>query len=55
MIVFNGYYHRWNGWGGPRFWGDAGYYNGYPVHVHDRIRVTFDVNARVGSIEQEKP
>jgi outer membrane protein assembly factor BamE (lipoprotein component of BamABCDE complex) len=55
VVIFNGYYHRWGGWGGPRFWGDVGYYNGYPVRVHDRIRVVFDVNSRVLSIEQEKP
>jgi hypothetical protein len=55
VVIFNGYYHRWGGWGGPRFWGDVGYYNGYPVRVHDRIRVVFDVNGHVLSIEQEKP
>jgi outer membrane protein assembly factor BamE (lipoprotein component of BamABCDE complex) len=55
VVIYSGYYHRWGGWGGPRFWGDVGYYNGYPVHVHDRIRVTFDNNNRVTSIEQEKP
>jgi outer membrane protein assembly factor BamE (lipoprotein component of BamABCDE complex) len=54
-VIFTGYYHRWGGWGGPRFWGDVGYYNGYPVHVHDRIRVEFDNNSRVASIQQEKP
>lgn len=55
VVIFTGYYHRWGGWGGPRFWGDAGFYDGYPVHVHDRIRVVFDVNRRVASIQQEKP
>jgi outer membrane protein assembly factor BamE (lipoprotein component of BamABCDE complex) len=55
VVIYTGYYHRWGGWGGPRFWGDVGYYNGYPVHVHDRIRVTFDNSRRVASIQQEKP
>lgn len=54
-VIYTGYYHRWGGWGGPRFWGDVGYYNGYPVHVHDRIRVDFDNSGRVVSIQQEKP
>ena len=55
VVIYTGYYHRWGGWGGPRFWGDAGYYNGYPIRVHDRIRVEFDINGRVATIEQEKP
>jgi outer membrane protein assembly factor BamE (lipoprotein component of BamABCDE complex) len=55
VVIYTGYYHRWGGWGGPRFWGDAGYYNGYPVRIHDRIRVTFDTNRLVESIQQEKP
>jgi outer membrane protein assembly factor BamE (lipoprotein component of BamABCDE complex) len=55
IVIYSGYYHRWGGWGGPRFWGDVGYYNGYPVRVHDRIRVDFDINQRVASIQQEKP
>ncbi len=55
IVIYTGYYNRWRGWGGPRFWGDAGFYNGYPVRVHDRIRVTFDNNRRVAAIEQEKP
>ena len=54
VVIYSGYYHRWGGWGGPRFWGDVGYYNGYPVRVHDRIRVDFDINMRVASIQQEK-
>ena len=54
VIIYSGYYHRWGGWGGPRVWGDVGYYNGYPVRVHDRIRVEFDSNMRVASIQQEK-
>ena len=54
VVIYSGYYHRWGGWGGPRFWGDVGYYNGYPVRVHDRIRVEFDSNMRVASIQQEK-
>jgi outer membrane protein assembly factor BamE (lipoprotein component of BamABCDE complex) len=54
VVIYSGYYHRWGGWGGPRFWGDVGYYNGYPVRVHDRLRVEFDVNNRVASIQQEK-
>jgi outer membrane protein assembly factor BamE (lipoprotein component of BamABCDE complex) len=53
VVIFTGYYHRWGGWGGPRFWGDVGYYNGYPVRVHDRIRVAFDSANRVASIQQE--
>jgi outer membrane protein assembly factor BamE (lipoprotein component of BamABCDE complex) len=55
VVILNGYYHRWGGWGGPRFWGDAGYYDGYPVHVHDRIRVEFDNSGHVVRIEQDKP
>jgi outer membrane protein assembly factor BamE (lipoprotein component of BamABCDE complex) len=55
VVIYTGYYHRWGGWGGPRFWGDVGYYDGYPVRVHDRIRVEFDINGRVATIEQEKP
>jgi outer membrane protein assembly factor BamE (lipoprotein component of BamABCDE complex) len=55
VVIYTGYYHRWGGWGGPRFWGDVGYYDGYPIRVHDRIRVTFDNNKRVASIQQEKP
>jgi outer membrane protein assembly factor BamE (lipoprotein component of BamABCDE complex) len=55
VIIYSGYYHRWGGWGGPRFWGDVGYYDGAPVRVHDRIRVMFDNNKRVASIQQEKP
>jgi len=55
IMIYTGYYHRWGGWGGPRFWGDVGYYNGYPVRVHDRIRVEFDNGNRVESIQQEKP
>jgi outer membrane protein assembly factor BamE (lipoprotein component of BamABCDE complex) len=54
VIIYTGYYHRWGGWGGPRFWGDVGYYNGNPVRVHDRIRVTFDTSMRVAEIQQEK-
>lgn len=54
-VIFTGYYHRWGGWGGPRFWGDVGYYNGLPVRVHDRIRVEFDASGRVSLIEQDKP
>ncbi len=54
-IILGGYYHRWGGWGYPRFWGDVGYYNGYPVRVHDRIRVDFDNAGRVTRIEQDKP
>jgi outer membrane protein assembly factor BamE (lipoprotein component of BamABCDE complex) len=55
VVIYTGYYHRWGGWGGPVFWGPNGYYNGYPVRVHDRIRVDFDINGRVSSIQQEKP
>jgi outer membrane protein assembly factor BamE (lipoprotein component of BamABCDE complex) len=55
IIIYTGYYHRWAGWGGPRFWGNMGYYDGRPVHVHDRIRVEFDVQNRVSVIEEDKP
>jgi hypothetical protein len=55
VIIYTGYYHAWGGWGGPRFWGDVGYYNGYPVRVHDRIRVIFDATNHVALIQQEKP
>ena len=54
VVIYTGYYHRWGGWGGPRFWGDVGYYNGYPVRIHDRIRIVFDGNMRVAEIQQEK-
>jgi hypothetical protein len=36
------------------FWGDVGYYDGFPVRVHDRIRVEFDTGGRVDRIEQDK-
>jgi hypothetical protein len=54
VIIYGGYYHRWRGWGGPYFYGGVPYYNGYPAVVHDRIRVEFDANNLVKSIEQEK-
>jgi outer membrane protein assembly factor BamE (lipoprotein component of BamABCDE complex) len=53
-VIFSGYYHRWGGWGAPVFWGDVGYYNGYPIRVHDRIRIEFDNSGRVSTIEQDK-
>lgn len=54
-MIYTGYYHRWGGWGRPVFWGDIGYYDGYPVRVHDRIRVEFDNGGRVERAEQDKP
>jgi outer membrane protein assembly factor BamE (lipoprotein component of BamABCDE complex) len=54
-IIFTGYYHRYWGWGGPFFYGGAPYYQGYPAHVRDRIRVEFDGNNRVANVQQEKP
>ena len=55
VIIYGGYYHRWRGWaGGPYFYGGMPYYDGYPARVHDRLRVEFDSNGRVASIEQEK-
>jgi len=53
-VIYTGYYHRWGGWGSPVFWGDVGYYDGFPVRVHDRIRVEFDTGGRVDRIEQDK-
>lgn len=53
-VIYSGYYHRWGGWGAPVFWGDVGYYNGYPIRVHDRIRIEFDNSGRVARIEQDK-
>jgi outer membrane protein assembly factor BamE (lipoprotein component of BamABCDE complex) len=53
-VIYTGYYHRWGGWGAPIFWGDVGYYDGYPIRVHDRIRVEFDTSGRVARIEQDK-
>jgi outer membrane protein assembly factor BamE (lipoprotein component of BamABCDE complex) len=57
VIIFGGYYHRYRGWGGPRFGGGPGlvYYNGYPARVHDRILVIFDTAGRVAQVQQEKP
>jgi outer membrane protein assembly factor BamE (lipoprotein component of BamABCDE complex) len=55
VIIYGGYWHRYRGWGGPYFYGGVPYYNGYPAVVHDRIRVEFDSNNLVKSIEQEKP
>ena len=54
-IIYMGYYHRFRGLGGPYFYGGMPYYDGYPAQVRDRIRVIFDANARVASIQQEKP
>jgi hypothetical protein len=55
VVIYTGYYHRYWGWGGPRFYGGIPYYDGYPARIHDRIRVVFDTTGRVKSIEQEKP
>jgi hypothetical protein len=55
VVIYGGYWHRYRGWGGPYFYGGVPYYNGYPAVVHDRIRVEFDSNNLVKSIEQEKP
>ncbi|HXN34991.1 MAG TPA: hypothetical protein VN877_02405 [Opitutaceae bacterium] len=54
-IIFGGYYHRYQGWGGPYFWAGAPYYDGYPARVHERIRVIFDTAGRVATIQQDKP
>ncbi len=54
-IIFDGYYHRYWGWGGPYFWGGGPYYNGYPARVHERIRVVFDATGHVALIQQDKP
>jgi outer membrane protein assembly factor BamE (lipoprotein component of BamABCDE complex) len=55
VVIYGGYWHRYRGWGGPYFYGGVPYYNGYPAVVHDRIRVEFDSNNLVKTIEQEKP
>jgi outer membrane protein assembly factor BamE (lipoprotein component of BamABCDE complex) len=54
VVIYGGYWHRYRGWGGPYFYGGVPYYNGYPARIHDRIRVEFDSNNRVESIEQDK-
>ena len=54
-IIYMGYYHRFRGWGGPYFYGGIPYYDGFPAQVRDRIRVVFNTNGRVASIQQEKP
>jgi outer membrane protein assembly factor BamE (lipoprotein component of BamABCDE complex) len=54
VVIYGGYWHRFRGWGGPYFYGGSPFYNGYPARVHDRIRVEFDANNRVESIEQDK-
>lgn len=54
VMIYAGYYHRYRGWGGPYFWAGAPYYNGSPARVHDRLRVEFDRNGLVASIQQEK-
>jgi outer membrane protein assembly factor BamE (lipoprotein component of BamABCDE complex) len=54
VVIYGGYWHRYRGWGGANFYGGVPYYNGYPARVHDRIRVEFDTNNRVESIEQDK-
>jgi hypothetical protein len=53
-VIFAGYWHRYRGWGGPRFYGEVPYYDGFPARVHDRIRVVFGTNNLVTSIEEEK-
>ena len=54
-VIVTGYYHRYWGFGGPFFYGGSPYYNGFPARIHDRIRVEFDKNSRVASIQEEKP
>jgi outer membrane protein assembly factor BamE (lipoprotein component of BamABCDE complex) len=55
VLIYGGYYHRTRGWGRPYFWAGAPYYDGYPARIHERLRVIFDTNARVSSIEQDQP
>jgi outer membrane protein assembly factor BamE (lipoprotein component of BamABCDE complex) len=55
VVIYGGYWHRYRGWGGPRFWGGLPYYDGYPARVHERIRVVFDATGHVASIQQDKP
>ena len=54
-VIVTGYSHRYWGFGGPFFYGGSPYYNGFPARIHDRIRVEFDKNSRVASIQEEKP
>lgn len=54
-VIFTGYYHRYWGWGGPHFYGGMAYFDGYPARIRDRVRVEFDRNNLVASIQQEKP
>ena len=54
-VIYMGYYHRFRGWGGPYFYGGIPYYDGYPARIHDRIRVIFNSNNVVASIQEEKP
>jgi hypothetical protein len=54
-IIYVGYYHRYWGWGGPRFYGGVPYYDGYPARIHDRIRIVFSTANTVAAIEEEKP
>jgi outer membrane protein assembly factor BamE (lipoprotein component of BamABCDE complex) len=54
-IIFEGYYHRYRGWGGPYFYGGVPFYDGYPARIHSRIHIVFDASGRVESIQQEKP
>lgn len=55
VVIYQGYYHRWGGWGSPFWRGDVGFYDGYPVRVHDRIHVVFDGTGHVEHIDQDKP
>ncbi len=55
VVIYSGYYHRYWGWGGPRFYGGAPYFDGFPARVRDRVRVEFDKDSRVASIQEEKP
>jgi len=59
-MIYVGPYRRFWGWRGMYGWGPGPYglppyYYGYPGQVYDRIRVTFDRNGRVESIQEEKP
>ncbi len=55
VVIYTGYYHRYWGWGGPRFWAGGPYYNGFPVRIHDRISVVYDNAGRVSAIQEDKP
>jgi outer membrane protein assembly factor BamE (lipoprotein component of BamABCDE complex) len=49
-VIYTGFHHRPWGWGGA--W--AVDYPA-PVRVHDRLKIVFDANGRVGMVDQDAP